>query len=154
MIFFVLGLPLIAGMLVFVLPTNRWRNAVLFCAAWAHVFCVVGLWLNPSAVALNGFLALDPFGRIILSVLSVLFLSVACYVPGYVGNEEGRSNHVFTGCLLFLLFSMTLVTVSRHFGLFWVAIEATTLTTAPLINFHRRPQGLDFLVERYHGGVA
>jgi len=43
----------------------------------------------------------------------------------------------FTGCLLLFLASMTLVTVSRHFGLLWVGIEATTLASAPLIYFHR-----------------
>ena len=32
---------------------------------------------------------------------------------------------------------MTLVTVSQHFGLLWVAVEATTLASAPLIYFHR-----------------
>lgn len=47
---------------------------------------------------------------------------------------------VFTGCLLLFLAAMTLVIVSRHWGLMWVAVEATTLASAPLIYFHRHPR--------------
>ena len=38
---------------------------------------------------------------------------------------------------------MTLVTVSQHFGMLWVAIEATTLASAPLIFFHRHHRSLE-----------
>ena len=50
---------------------------------------------------------------------------------------------MFTGCLLLFLASMTLVTVSQHFGLLWVGIEATTLASAPLIYFHRQHRSLE-----------
>ena len=38
---------------------------------------------------------------------------------------------------------MTLVIVSRHLGLMWVAVEATTLASAPLIYFHRHRHSLE-----------
>src|SRR5512139_2508349 len=38
---------------------------------------------------------------------------------------------------------MTLVTMSQHFGLLWVAIEATTLASAPLIYLHRPRRSLE-----------
>ncbi len=38
---------------------------------------------------------------------------------------------------------MTLVTVSQHLGLLWVAVEATTLASAPLIFFHRHHRSLE-----------
>ncbi len=38
---------------------------------------------------------------------------------------------------------MTLVTVSQHFGLLWVAVEATTLASCPLIYFHRHHRSLE-----------
>ena len=38
---------------------------------------------------------------------------------------------------------MTLVTLSHHWGLMWVAVEATTLASAPLIYFHRHPRSLE-----------
>src|SRR5581483_4677280 len=49
----------------------------------------------------------------------------------------------FTGCLLFFLAAMTLATMSQHLGVLWVAIEATTLASAPLIFFHRHHRSLE-----------
>jgi hydrogenase-4 component F len=45
--------------------------------------------------------------------------------------------------LLFFLATMTLVTLSRNMGLIWVAVEATTLSSAPLIYFHRHHRSLE-----------
>jgi len=68
-------------------------------------------------------------------------LSVSIFMVGYFQHEP-RRNRVFMACLFFLLSTMTIVTVSYHFGLLWVAIEATTLFSAPLISFHRNQQSL------------
>src|SRR5260370_11137780 len=38
---------------------------------------------------------------------------------------------------------MTLVTLSQQLGLLWVAVEATTLASAPLIYFHRHHRSLE-----------
>jgi hydrogenase-4 component F len=38
---------------------------------------------------------------------------------------------------------MTLVITARHIGLMWVAVEATTLASAPLIHFHRHHRSLE-----------
>jgi hydrogenase-4 component F len=92
-----------------------------------------------------------------LSLTSVLFLAAAIYSVGYL-RQEARTAHSdseegflfanapeasFTSCLLFFLAAMTLVTCSQRFGLLWVAIEATTLTSAPLIYFHRHHRSLE-----------
>jgi hydrogenase-4 component F len=50
---------------------------------------------------------------------------------------------VFVACLLLFLATMTLVSVSRHLGLMWVGVEATTLASAPLIYFHRQRRSLE-----------
>ena len=42
---------------------------------------------------------------------------------------------MFVGSLLVLLAAMTGVSLAQHLGLLWVAIETTTLATAPLIYF-------------------
>lgn len=38
---------------------------------------------------------------------------------------------------------MSLVTMCQHFGLLWVAVEATTLASAPLVYFHRDGRSLE-----------
>ena len=94
-------------------------------------------------LSLNGFLGLDALGLLVLSVISVLFLMVSFYLMGYFKNESDLSHRIFIGFLLFFLSFMTLVTVSRHFGLLLIGIEATTLSSVPLINFVKTRQSIE-----------
>ncbi|MBI4366254.1 MAG: NADH dehydrogenase FAD-containing subunit [Deltaproteobacteria bacterium] len=55
---------------------------------------------------------------------------------------EGVS-HLYTPCMLFLLAAMTLTTVASHVGVLWIAIEATTIASAPLIFYHRHHRALE-----------
>jgi hydrogenase-4 component F len=57
--------------------------------------------------------------------------------------ERFLSPRVVAVCLLGFLSSMTLVASSRNFGLLWVAMEATTLASAPLIIFKRTGDSLE-----------
>src|SRR5262249_14643925 len=54
-----------------------------------------------------------------------------------------RPNRVFCANLLFALGMMSLVTLSHHLGLMWVAMEATTLASAPSIYFNHNPRSLE-----------
>jgi len=112
--------------------------------------------VEPAPV-LDGWLLLDAPGQLFLSITSLLFLMVSIYAVGYLAREDWGSRQdfkegllftnaresVFVCCLLLFLGTMTLVTVSQHFGLLWVAVEATTLVSAPLIYFHRHVRSLE-----------
>jgi hydrogenase-4 component F len=50
---------------------------------------------------------------------------------------------VFCANLSVVLALMTLVALSHHLGLMWVAMEATTLASAPLLYFNRNPRSLE-----------
>ena len=64
--------------------------------------------------------------------------------PAPRGHFTGlQSEHIFIPCMLAFLATMTLVITSRNFGLLWVAVEATTLVSAPLICFHRSDRSLE-----------
>ena len=61
-------------------------------------------------------------------------------------DQNGTDAIALTLCvfpLLLFLASMTMVLLSQHFGLLWVAVEATTLASAPLIYFHRHHRSLE-----------
>jgi len=124
------------------LPVSRDFRLKLFLAVSVIYSLITALfWKDLPASEYNGFLVLDSLGLILLSIISFLFLSVAIFMIGYFQHEQ-RSNRTLSACVLFLLSTMTLVAVSYHFGLLWVAIEATTLFSAPLISFHRNQQSL------------
>jgi hydrogenase-4 component F len=112
------------------------RTAWLVAAAGLHVLLVGDAWLDPPAPALNGWLALDPLGLVVLTTVSVLFLAVAISAVGYLRRENPRGGRAFVSCLLAFLASASLVAVSHHLALLWVGMEATTLALAPLI-YHR-----------------
>src|SRR5262249_38512750 len=54
-----------------------------------------------------------------------------------------RPNRVFCANLFVSLAMMTLVTLSHHLGLMWVAMEATTLASAPFIYFNHNARSLE-----------
>ena len=143
MLIFLLSFPLLIGGSVFILPGQKSRNRMLLFAALLHSACVFSLWKFKPTMSLNGFLGLDALGLLVLSVVSVLFLMVSFYLMGYFKNESDLSHRVFIGFLLFFLSFMTLVTVSRHFGLILIGIEATTLSSIPLINFVQTKQSIE-----------
>jgi hydrogenase-4 component F len=150
-------LPLLAGLGALSIRPDLARRIILIATASIHVAIVCIAWVQrPTSIA-GGWLALDAPGLLVLSIISLLFLTVSIYIAGYLGRErearhidleEGlrfvnEAEYIFTSCLLFFLAAMSLVTVSQHFGLMWVAIEATTLASAPLIYFHRHHRSLE-----------
>ncbi len=163
MIWFLLVIPAVAGLLAFGLRWDGLRRAVLLSAAAAHAALAAAAWTTPPERALDGWLGIDAASLVFLSLTSVLFLAAAVYAVGYLREEARRrpeednggmgrqdeclphvaSEAVFTGCLLLFLAAMTLVVLSRHLGLMWVAVEATTLASAPLICFHRHSRSLE-----------
>jgi hydrogenase-4 component F len=157
MIVALLAVPALAGVAAYLLRSDRQRRALLLLAAAAHAGLTVTSWVRAPMPALGGWLQLDAPGRLFLTITTVLFLTAAAYSVGYLGREERRDHRdfeegllfanapeaTFTACLLFFLAAMTLVTTSHRFGLLWIAIEATTLASAPLIYFHRHHRSLE-----------
>ena len=157
MIFALVLIPALAGLLAFGLPSSVLRRSLLVGTALVHAALTAACWKMTPSPALNGWLALDPAGLLFLTLTSGLFLVASIYAAGYLGQEANRKftdveegllfdnapEAVFIGCLLLFLAAMTLVTVSQHFGLLWVAIEGTTLASAPLIYFHRHHRSLE-----------
>ncbi len=150
-------LPAVAGGLAFVLRGTRCRRYLWVATAVAHAALTAAAWWVRPPAELDGWLKLDAPGLLFLTISSVLFLAAALYGVDYLARqptqaqtdfEEGvffsnAPEAVFIGCLLFFLAAMSLVTVSHHFGLLWIGVEATTLASAPLIYFHRHHRSLE-----------
>jgi hydrogenase-4 component F len=135
--------PLLAAALAAALPSNRWRPWLLPLGALAHLVLVLAALRGPAVSALGGWLVLDPLGKVLLVLVSVLFFLCALYAPGYLALRPERSNRVLCACLLGALAMMTLVALAHHLGLLWVAVEATTLASAPALYFNHNPRSLE-----------
>jgi len=157
MILALLFVPTLGGALAFGLRSQLLRRLSIVLAALLHAALTAVAWVRPPAPAWNGALALDAPGLLFLSITSALFLAAAFYAVGYLQREgsgrradleEGflfanQPEAVFAGCLLLFLATMTLVTLSQNFVVLWIAVEATTLASAPLIYFHRQHRSLE-----------
>lgn len=156
MIALLILIPAIAGALAFGVRAAPLRRALLIGGAVAHAALTCRAWVQPPRAMYHGWFAVDQLGLYFLSITSLLFLVISVYAVGYLArgghDDEERTEGllfsnapeaVFIGCLLFFLSTMTLVTVSQHFGILWVAVEATTLASAPLIYFHRQHRSLE-----------
>jgi hydrogenase-4 component F len=157
MIALLILIPVLAGAAAFFIRPGRFLRALLLATALIHFGMTASSWIVPSAPVLDGWLLLDAPGQLMLSMTSLLFLVIAVYAVGYLEREDWGNRRdfqegllfsnaresVFVSCLLVFLGMMSLVTVSQHFGLLWVAVEATTLASAPLIYFHRHVRSLE-----------
>ncbi|MCC7261514.1 MAG: hydrogenase [Candidatus Latescibacteria bacterium] len=143
MAFVQIFVPLLMAALAAALPTNRWRPLLLPLTALLHTAVSLLVLGRPDLQVSSQWLVLDPPGRIILLIVTVLFLMCSIYAVGYLQQREERPNRVFCACLLAFLGVMSLVIWSHHLGLMWVAIEAATLATAPLIYFNQTQRSIE-----------
>ncbi|MBI1854060.1 MAG: hydrogenase [Planctomycetes bacterium] len=139
--------PVVMAAVTFSVPSNRWRPWLLPLGAMGHLVLVLWVILRAApgdpGTALGGWLALDALGKLVTVFLSVLFFLCSLYAPGYLALRSDRPNRVFCANIFIVQAMMTLVTLSHHLGLMWVAMEATTLASAPLLYFNHNSRSLE-----------
>lgn len=157
-----LFLPLGAGLIMLLVGNAAFCRGLLPLTALGHVtlslLTVARVARGEQPCALGGLLAPDALGALFLALASLLFLAASIYAVGYLREEENLEERTciqdgrpftnaperrFTACLCFFLAAMSLVTTTPHLGALWVGIEATTLSSAPLIYFHRHRHSLE-----------
>jgi hydrogenase-4 component F len=136
-------IPLAGAGLVFAARGRTARFAVLLATTVAHLFATIALWPREPITTDAGLLGLDAAGLLFLTVISVLYCLVAVQLVAYTKHETRGAPPIFLACHLFSLAAMTIATLSSHWGLFWVAMEATTLASAPLLYFNHNARSLE-----------
>jgi hydrogenase-4 component F len=138
--------PLGMAAMAFAVPSDRRRPWLLPVGAAVHLALVGWALAGPPldfAPGAEGWLALDPLGKVVLGFVSLLFFLCSLYAPGYLALRLERPNRVLCANLLVTLAMMTLVTLSQHLGMMWVAMEAITLVTALSITFNHNRRSLE-----------
>jgi hydrogenase-4 component F len=143
MAFALIMIPLIAAAIALAVPSNRLRPWVVLAGAVCHSVLTLAVVSGSLPVDDAGWMRIDGQSRYFLSFISLYFSILALYLPAYLASNGHRSNRVLCACLLASLSSMTAVIVAHHLGLMWIAIEATTLATAPCVYFERNARALE-----------
>ncbi len=131
-------LPVLGALGAYLHRAEAHRTAWLVSVAALHLVLVGLVWTAPPPppALLDGWIAVDALGLIILTLASLLFFVAALYTVGYLRRESPRGGRAFVSCILAFLAAVSLVALSHHFAVLWIALEASTLAVAPLI-FHR-----------------
>lgn len=148
MIAALLALPVLAGILAALLRGHRTLlRVILLAAATGHAGLTATAFVVLPPPLASGWVALDETGLLFLSLVSAVFLASAWYTIGYLKrrreSDDAAGEGRFVACMLAFLATMTLATLSQQFELLWIAIEATTLASAPLIYFHRSRHAME-----------
>ncbi len=134
--------PFLLGILSFFLPKETGRIFLVLTGA-IHLFLSVNLWRKRPEALLPDYFSVTPEGLLSLIVISLLFFLISIYTAAYLEESKLESERMFTGSMMLFLSTMTMVTLSDHIMVMWIAIEATTLASAPLIFTHRSKASLE-----------
>ena len=148
----VLLIPLVSALAVHLVKKDNFsRSMPVIAGALNAALC--GLMVTDAPVlqiAGTLTLAVDMEGLLLLAITDILFLLASLHLYSWqVLDKAGSAGHQgmkyssFAALLLLFYFTMTLTAVAQDFGMLWVAVEATTLASAPLINFHRSKGSLE-----------
>jgi hydrogenase-4 component F len=136
-------LPLALGALAFAVRSNRRRPWLITAGGVGQAVLTAIALAGPPLSALGGWLVLDPLGRVVLGYLGAFYMLCSLYAPAYLALRPERNNRVFCTAVLAFFAMTTLIVLAHHLGLMWVAVETTTLCSAPLIYFNRNPRSLE-----------
>lgn len=136
MLLFLILFPLLLGLLALLLPSERFRCWLLPLAGTLHLGGVSVIASNALPVG-NLWLGLDSLSFLVLLVTSTLYFACSVYAVSYLRLRSDRGTRNIVACLLLFLSALTLAASARHLGLLWMAVETTTIASAPLIYYNR-----------------
>ena len=146
---FLISLPLLAAVFIMLLQAKHIRlieRTVLISSV-----CELGfvLWLIPAVVTqgsveASALFSLDPLGAFLSLIIALVGFFASLYSVGYLRAEVAkeiigprRVRQYFLLLKLFF-FAMFLAVATMSPMVMWIAIEATTLSTAFLISFYNK----------------
>jgi hydrogenase-4 component F len=144
--------PLTAALCV---PFGRTRLAPRISIAGAALVLALALALawrvlsGGSMVVARGWLHADPLAALLACIVGAVGLASAWYGRSYMAHEEqghdaaGWAAGRYEALFQLLLGALVVAAVANNLGLMWVAIEASTLSSALLVGYYRRPGAVE-----------
>ena len=136
MLLFLILFPSFFGLLALLLPSERLRCWLLPLAGTLHLGGVAIIASNALPLG-NLWIGLDSLSLLVLLVSSILYFACSVYAVSYLQLRNDRGTRNIVACLLLFLSALTLAASARHLGLLWMAVETTTVASAPLIYYNR-----------------
>ncbi len=135
----ILGIPLVAGIVLALIPGKHFRLAArlnIAASAATLVACLSLLWVRP---ALSLFFFIDDFNVYLVVLTAFVGFTTSWFSATYIAHEveTGRLDALrlrfYHGMYQAFMLTMLLALVANNLGLMWVAVEGATLATANFI---------------------
>jgi hydrogenase-4 component F len=147
----IIALPLLMAALSLLLPSaaKRW---VVPALAWAQLIVIAKLsWpvLNGSqqSLAVSVDFVISRLGALFMLLTTVVTASCLSHAGHYFQSQhddtDRLSTRIFYACASLFFLAMICVFMCDHLGILWIAVEATTLTSAPLVYFDRTKNAVE-----------
>jgi hydrogenase-4 component F len=138
--------PAIAALIALAIEHPRVVEMVNLLAALIVFTCVLSLpfIVHGSTVLLYGYIGIEPLSAWVLLCTGIVYLLASIYAVGYMRmlDEPDRLPRFYT---LFAIFALTmlLAPLMNNIGLYWIAIELTTLVSTFLIGFEHAAEAIE-----------
>lgn len=131
-----IAVPFLGALLSMFLPKLQGKLVVLVSVAALHA--ALTLIVVTSGDRYGEVFGTDEIGRLLLLLTSLVNVPCSLAAVDYVRSGRRAKSDSYVPCHLAFLGALTMALSTLHLGVFWVAIEATTLATAPLILYNHR----------------
>lgn len=97
----------------------------------------------------NGFWVVDRFSAMMLGLIALVYLGASVSSVRYIGQEHDqgtltvRAGRLYYALLPLFVVSMVVTVTTDHLGVLWIALEATTLSTTPLVALYRKDGAIE-----------
>ena len=140
-------LPLLSAAVCRLAGNMRAQHLVSLAAAVAHLSISFLMFIDAHQTTLPFLFSTDALSKLFLLILSNVYFWIVLvsrsFLLGSAGGQKGFGKKYYFALLNFYLFANTAAILSNHFGMYWVAAEATTLSVAPLVYYYRTEEALE-----------
>ena len=146
-LFGVLGVPLVAAVVLALVPSYRVSarlNVLASLAAFAASLLM--LWHRPPT---GNLMLVDDLNIVFIVLSTFVGFTTSVFSASYIGHElaTGRLTPTYLrfyhAMYQVMMFGMNLALVSNNIGLMWVAVEIATLSTVMMVGIYRTNAALE-----------
>jgi hydrogenase-4 component F len=110
---------------------------------------VAGLVFARGPLVVGSFWMVDRFAAMMLVLIQVVWVAASLASVRYIGAEHEagilsmRKVRLYYGLLPLFVLAMLVTVSTDHLGVLWIALEATTLTTTPLVAIYKKDGAIE-----------
>ncbi|TKI03961.1 proton-conducting transporter transmembrane domain-containing protein [Martelella alba] len=139
--------PVIAAAISLVIRRARVAEYLNLAASIVVCWMALPLPFMPGlpTVLLKGYLLVDPLGGWVVACVALVYFLSSVYAIGYMRTDERHLSRlpVFYALLAGFALSMLIAPMVNNIGVFWIAIELTTLVSTFLVGFERSAESME-----------